>query len=257
MGWSGDDTQQTQQQNTVTSAPSNPAVNSTITSLAQGIQNEYNKGPAVFNQPLYAGVGNNTQQGWNLATAAASNPAYASSVNGAIQNFGDWASGKNSDGNDPAFQRDLARTVDDTSADINAQFGASGRFGSTPYVGDLTKAIGGVRDSAYLNERNNSRAYAAQAAQMLPSLYSAAQLPASTYGAVGAAQDADKQAGLLAQNDLFRRTNDAWTDLLAKLTSTSAGNAAAGGMTSTSNGTTIQPTTPWWQSALGLGLALA
>jgi hypothetical protein len=117
----------------------------------------------------------------------------------------------------------------------------------------MVSSLGSIRDKAYMGERDRSRAYQAQATQMLPSLYSAAQLPAATIGAVGAAQDADKQAGLMGRYDLKTRQDNSVTDWLAKLTSISSGNAQAGGMTNTQTDT--RPSTPWWQSALGLGMA--
>lgn len=242
--WSGNDTQQS----SVSSAPSNPAVNNTITSLAQGVQKAYDTGPAVFDQPLYAGTGPTTQNAQSMSLTAAANPDYAAGVNGAIKDYSKVAAGDYLDGNDPTFQRDLGRTLNDTAADVNSFFGASGRLGSTGHVDDLTTSLAGVRDKAYLTERQNAQARQAGAIAALPGLAGAAQLPSQFTGAVGSAQDADTQAKLLGQNDLFRRKNDAWTDLLAKLTSISNGNAAAGGTTST----TTTPTVPWWQSGLSL-----
>jgi len=236
---------------TSSTAPSNPAVNSTITSLAQGIQGAYNKGaPDAFGESLYAGVGDTTRKGWDTSLASAYNPAYTSGVSGAMDSYSKVARGDFLDGNDPAFQRDLNRTLDDTGADVNSFFGASGRLGSTPHVNDMVSSLGSIRDKAYMGERDRSRAYQAQATQMLPSLYSAAQLPAATIGAVGSAQDADKQAGLMGRYDLKTRQDNALTDWLAKLTSTSSGNAQAGGMTSTQVNT--QPSTPWWMGGVSL-----
>jgi hypothetical protein len=246
--WSGNETQQTQ--NVSSSAPAIPEVTNTIKGLATGVQQAQAAGPKVFDETLYGGVGADTRRGWDLSTAAAMNPNYSSGVDDAIKSYSRVAAGDFLDGNDPAFQRDLSRTLDDTGADVNSFFGASGRLGSTPHVNDLVSSLGSVRDKAYMGERDRSRAYQTQAAQMLPSLYSAAQLPAATTGAVGSAKDADTQATLLGRNDLFRRQSDAMTDLLAKLTSISNGNAAAGGMTNTS--TTTTPTVPWWQSGLSL-----
>jgi hypothetical protein len=236
---------------TSSSAPSNPAVNNTITSLAQGIESSYKAGaPAPFNESLYAGVGDTTRKGWDTSLASAYNPSYASGVGGAIDSYSKVARGDFLDGNDPAFQRDLSRTLDDTGADVNSFFGASGRLGSTPHVNDLVSSLGSVRDKAYMGERDRSRAYQTQAAQMLPSLYSAAQLPAATIGSVGAAQDADTQAGLMGRYDLQSRKDNALSDWLAKHTAISSGNAQAGGMTNTQVNT--QPSTPWWMGATSL-----
>ena len=83
----------------------------------------------------------------------------------------------------------------------------------------------------------------------MPSLYQGALAPSATQGAVGAAQDANTQAALLGQNDLFRRTADSKTDLLAKLSSILAGTGGQAGTTTTQS----SPATPWWQSALAIG----
>lgn len=89
-----------------------------------------------------------------------------------------------------------------------------------------------------------------QAAAMLPQLFSTAQLPASVYGAVGAAKDADATAKVLGEKDLFDRTANADLDLLTRLSAILGGTAGVSPTTTTST----QPTTPWWQTLAGLGL---
>jgi hypothetical protein len=316
-------------------SPSNPKVTETINKLLGGVQEEWGKGPAVFNESLYGGVGDNTRRGWQSAMDAANNPAFGAGISNATNyantmigqggltdgarsdlattrgvgaEYGRMADsqrqpglyestmmgtarGDNLNGKDPFFQSNLARTLDEAGAGVSAAVGAGGRFGSGAHVGALGKTLGGISDTARSNEYNRSlerqqqalqgiggerqtrfgnefTARGAQAGQAgaafgmeqqgvnntmgaasaLPDLFRASLLPGQTMGAVGAAQDADRQAALMGRHDLFRRQNDAKTDLLGRLSSILGVNAGAAGSTTTET----QPGTPWWQSALGL-----
>lgn len=117
----------------------------------------------------------------------------------------------------------------------------------------LSAQLAGLGQSFGMDQQGVNNAFAAQT--MLPGLFSAAQLPAAAYGAIGAAEDADKQAALMGRYDLQQRQANARSDQLAKLSSILSGNAAASGSTTTATNTT--PTTPWWQTGLGLGLGAA
>ncbi len=66
---------------------------------------------------------------------------------------------------------------------------------------------------------------------------------------MGGAQDANTQALLLGQNDLFRRKADAKLNQLGLGTSILSGNAGASGTNTVA--TQSQPQTPLWQSLLG------
>lgn len=326
---------QNQIETTSSTTSNNPKVQETINQLLGGVQEEYNKGPQVFQESLYGGVGENTRRGWQSAMDAANNPAYSAGINNAtkyantILGQGGLTDGARADlattrgigdqygrmadsqrqpglyestmmgtargdflnGADPYFQSNLARTLDEAGAGVSAAVGAGGRFGSGAHVGALGKTLGGISDTARSNEYNRSlerqqqalmgiggerqtrygnemAARGAQAGQAgtafgmeqtgvgnamgaasaLPSLFQASLLPSQTMGAVGAAQDADRQAALLGRNDLFRRQNDARTDLLGKLSSILGVNAGAAGSTTTQR----EPGTPWWQTAISL-----
>jgi hypothetical protein len=279
-----------QQTTTQTNAPSNPDVNPTVSRLLQGVQAAQNKGPQVFQQSLYAGAGPTTQSAWQNTLNASNNPAFTGAVNKGLgyagslaggsgpslteQNLSGVANGNYLNGGDPFFEANLAKTLNETSSGINAGLGASGRLGSNLQLQSLSEGLGNVSNAArsqqYQTERDRqvqalgaiegqrqqgvSNAFAAQAA--LPGLYQAGLLPSQVQGQVGAAQDADKQAALQGQYDLYSRNANADTDLLAKLSSILAGNAQAGGTTQT----TTQPGQPWWQTlggaAVGLGSLL-
>lgn len=249
---SGDDN--TTSTSTSSTAPTNPAVTNTTNKLLGGIDSAYDAGLKVNPVSLYGGVGDTTKQSWQQALNSSANPDYAAGVNGAISSYADTAAGKNIGVDAPGYQTVRNKLQNDVLTATNGAFNNSGLFGSDS---NQTAAASGLTDSLGaldLQQYNNGLDRQAAAVPLLQQLYSAAQQPAATEGAVGAASDADTQATLLGNNDLFRRTNDSQTDLLAKLSSILNGTAGSSGSTTTQTNTT--PTTPWWQSALSLGGSL-
>lgn len=239
--------------NTSSSAPANPDVTATQSKLLKGLQGAYDGGVKVFDKSLYPGAGSTTQQGWQSMLNAANNPAYSGAINNTIGDFGAIASGQRFGMNDPGYAQLRQKAIDDTQSAVNQQFGASGRFGGGSHVQSLGEGIGNaVAGLDYANYQNDQQRQMAAAAA-LPGLFSASLQPASAIGAVGSAQDADAQARLQAENDLFRRQNDTAWDALARSSSILAGTAPVGGMTQTN--TQTSPATPWWQTALGAGIA--
>lgn len=266
----------------VVSGPTNPKVDETITQLLGGVQSAYAKGPNPFGESLYAGTGPTTRNAWATGKGAAANPDYGRGIGGAMRYagglaqgsgpsmtetaLGDVARGEFLGNTDPAYQAMVDRMANETSADVNASIGADGRYGSNVHVGALVDQVGGLRNRAAVENRNFEigrqrdalgaiegtrqqgvdNAFAAQ--QMLPQLLGAGQLPASILGGIGAAEDADRQAGLQGRYDLHERQNNAQTDLLAKLSSILAGNAASSGQSQSTM-------TPVWQQLLGGGAA--
>jgi hypothetical protein len=233
-----------------------PGLNTTLTKLLTSGNNSvsgiFDKGPQVFNQSLYAGTGPTTTNAWAQGLAAANNPTFNSGVQGALTNQANIAAGNGVGINDPAFQTMRDKLSSDVLGQVGSQFTNSGRFGGGSYINDatndLTSSLGSLDYQQYLNGQQQQQ----QAIQNLPGLYSDLQLPSSTAGAIGSAQDTDAQNKLSAQADLFNRQNNGGIDLLSKLSGILNGTAQAGGTTTTST----QPSTPWWQSALGLGIGL-
>lgn len=266
----------------VVSGPTNPKVDETITQLLGGVQNAYNRGPQPFNESLYAGTGPTTRNAWAMGKGAANNADYNSGISGAMRYAGGLADGSGPsmtetalggvargdylNNMDPEYQAMIDRAANETTADVNASIGADGRYGSNVHVADLVDQVGGMRTRANVENRRYEQqrqrdalgaiegtrqqgvdnAFAAQ--QMLPQLLGAGQLPASILGDIGAAEDADRQAVLQGRYDLHERQNNAQTDLLAKLSSILAGNAASGGQSESTM-------TPIWQQLLGGGAA--
>jgi hypothetical protein len=234
------------------SAPTNPDVQATASKLAQGISQQYDKGPSVFNESTFSPAGATTQDAWAKAIGAANNGDYSSSVNGAIKSFGDVAAGKMFGQNDPGYATLRQNAIDDAIKNVGAGFTQSGRFGGGSYVDTATK---GAFDAASGLDYANHQADITrqqQAAGILPGLFSASAAPSAAIGAVGSAKDANDQGILSGRYDLSTRQGNAWNDLIARLTSAAAGNAAGTGTTTTN--TTTQPQTPWWASLGGAAL---
>lgn len=248
-----DDTQTTS--STSSTAPTNPDVVAATSKLAKGISTAYDKGPQVFNQSTFAGAGGTTQDAWQKALQAANIPGYDANVSGAVDSLGKTASGAYVGSTDPKFEAALDRASNGLTADVNASIGADGRYGSNVHTQALTDQVGALRTNAELGNLQQQKADQLAALQALPGAFSAKQLPASTVGAVGAAMDANSQGNLTGQYDLATRQGNAWTDLLAKLTSAAGGNAANSG--SVTNNSTTSPTTPWWQGLISTVGSLA
>lgn len=249
MGGGGTNTTTTQ------SNPTNPAITATLNKLlgsGGGVQGLFDKGPQVFNQSEYAGVGPTTTAAQDASLAAAGNPDYASGVTGALSDQAAKASGQNIGLNDPTYQAMRDKLSSDVMGQVGSSFTNSGRFGGGSYVNaatnDLTGALGGLDYQQVLNGQQQQQ----QAISNLPGLFSALQAPSATAGAVGGAQDANAQATLSGNADLFNRQNNGQLTLLQQLSGILNGSSPAAGTTTTNT----SPATPWWQSALGIGAAL-
>lgn len=241
------------QTSTSTTKPANASITKTTNNLLGGIDAAWAKGPSVFNEGLYAGLGDTTKNGLQSLMGSANNPAYSSGVQGAIDSFGRTASGANLGMNDPGYATIRNKLSNDVLTSTNNSFNNSGLFGSD---NNQKQAASGLADSLGAldyQQYNDSQDRQVQAAGLLPGLYQASQQPASTMLSAGAIQDADAQATLQGRYDLSTRQGNAQTDLLAKLSSILNGTASTAGSTTT----TSQPSTPWWQSALGLAVGLA
>lgn len=66
------------------------------------------------------------------------------------------ATGQNLGGQDPYFQANLGRTLDNARSGVNASIGASGRYGSGNHIDTLGSTLGGISDQAYSTEYNNA-----------------------------------------------------------------------------------------------------
>jgi hypothetical protein len=216
MGGGGEET------STQTSKPTNPMVDSTLTSLLGGLQSKYNSGEA-------SGIPSAVNTGIGMQYSAAMNPDYMRGVNGATSELADIAGGKRFGMDDPGYAALRAKAGDDTLRDVNSMFTASGRFGSGSHVGTATEALGNVNAGMDYNNFQNDQQRQFQAISAMPGNFAAGQAPGSAVTGVGQQQQAAP-----------------WWNL-NQASSVLAGTAGAGGTTSTMS----QPATPWWQSALG------
>jgi len=240
--------------NTTTSstAPSNPNITATVNKLLGGVNSAYSAGAKTFDKSLYTGAGDTTKDAWASSVAAASNPEYAAGIKGAIADFGDIAAGNRYGTDDPGYAALRSKVANDTLTDVNSWYNAAGRLGGGSNVNAASSGLADALAGLDYTNFQNDQARQERAAQMLPTLFNAGQLPSATIGTVGAAQDADQQAARQGEYDLFTRKANANTDLIAKLSSILAGNAATSGSTTTQT----SPSTPWYQGLFGLGLGM-
>jgi hypothetical protein len=239
----------TTQQTVQSSAPSNPDVNPTVSTLLKGVQGAYAAGGSTPQYSQYAGVGNNTTQGWNNALTAANNPTFTAGAQDSLENTAATARGDFLNGSNPYFEGALSKSLGDVSTGVNAALGANGRYGGSPHVQALSQELGNVSTNARLGQYNQERQYQTQAQDRLGSIYQQTLAPSAAQMQVGSLQDANSQAALQGQYDLDQRRANTQTDLLAKLSAILAGTAPYGGTTTT--GTTTSPGANPLQVGLG------
>lgn len=219
---------------TTTSGSNSPAVTATVNKLATGIGNAYQPGGSSYVAPS-----STTKGGWDASLLAANNPAFSGGIAGALTSFGNRASGGELGQNDPGYLALRNKLQNDVTTGVNSSFNNSGLFGSDSNVKSLTSGLTDSLGALDYKQYSDSLARQSEAANLLPSLFAANQLPSSIQQSVGASIDADakaKEAGI-------------W-DYLNRATGTLSGAAGAAG-TST---TTSTPTPPLWQTLLGIGL---
>jgi len=220
---------------TTTSGIANQDLNATVSKLAKGISSSYKPGTSSYVAP-----GSNTTGGWQASLDAAGNADYSGGLAGAISSYGNRAAGNELGINDPLYAAQRERLNNDVSKSVMGSFNNSGLFGSDSNIKGLTEALAGAQGGLDLQQRTESYGRQSEAANLLPQLFSGAQLPSSIQQSVGASQDADKAAQANGQYDY-----------LAKFANLINGTAQSGGTTST----TSTPTTPLWQQILGLGVS--
>ena len=220
---------------TTTSGSASPAVTATVNKLATGIGNAYTPGASSYVAPSSTTTG-----GWNSSLTAANNPAFSSGIAGALSSYGNRAAGNELGQNDPGYAALRAKLTDDTLSNVNSIFTGSGRFGSGSHVNSAASGLADSLAGLDYKQYGDSLARQSEAANMLPQLFAAGQLPSSIQQSVGASMDADKKA----------QEGGVW-DYLNRATGTLSGAAGAAG----TNTTTSTPTAPLWQQLLGVGLS--
>lgn len=212
-----------------TTKSNSPAVTGAVNTLAGRIG-------SLASQPggtSYVAPSSTTTSSWDQALTAADNPAYTNGIAGAISSFGNRAAGGELGMNDPGYAALRNKVAGDTASRINTTFNNSGLFGSDSNMKAAGEGIAGALAGLDYGQYTDSLNRQTQAAQLLPQLFSSAQMPASVTGAVGAEQDASAQSKQLGM-----------VDWLSRLSGALGGTAGAAG-------TTTQAKTPLWQWALG------
>lgn len=223
------------------SAPSNPAVDNTLTHLLTSLGGVASKGMPTFDKSLYTGAGDTTKAGWGAMLKASNDPIYSEGIGGATSDFARAAAGEDYGANDAYYDK----LSDKAMTDVSSLFTNSGRFGSGSHVKTAVGALGDVNNANIAADRQ----WQSQAAGMLPGLYQARMAPAGVQMGVGAQQDADALARRQGEADLHERTYGADYANLGKAASIYGQLAGTSGTTQTNT----QPATPWWQQALGAG----
>lgn len=216
------------------SKSSSAAVNKAVDTLAGGVSAAYSPGKSLYQNPSA-----NTTAGWQASLAAANNPDYAGGLAGAIGSYGNRAAGNEIGVNAPGYAALRNKLQSDVTSGVNSSFNNSGLFGSDSNVRGLTEGLTSSLGGLDYQQYNDSLSRQAEAANILPTLFQGAQLPAGIQQSIGAAQDADAAAKAAGP-----------TDYLAKLTGILSGNAA-------SAGTTTNSQTPLWKLLLGAGATVA
>lgn len=216
------------------SQSTSPAVRKAVDTLAGGVTAAYSPGKSLYQAPSA-----NTTGGWAASLQAANNPDYAGGLAGALQSYGGRAAGNEIGVNAPGYAALRNKLQSDVTAGVNSSFNNSGMFGSDSNVKGLTEGLTSSLGALDYQQYNDSLSRQAEAANILPSLFSGAQLPAGIQQSVGAAQDADAAAKAAGP-----------TDYLAKLTGIAAGNAGAAGTTTTNQ-------MPLWKVLLGTAATAA
>lgn len=220
---------------TTTSGSNSPAVTSTVNKLATGIGNAYKPGASSYVAPSSTTTG-----GWADSLAAAGNPAFSGGIAGALTSYGNRAAGNELGQNDPGYLAMRNKLQNDVTTGVNGSFNNSGLFGSDSNVKSLTSGLTDSLGALDYKQYSDSLSRQSEAANMLPQLFAANQLPSSIQQSVGASMDADAQA----------KEGGVW-DYLNRATGTVTGAAGAAGTKST----TSTPTPPLWQTLLGAGLS--
>lgn len=171
------------------SKSSSAAVNKAVDTLAGGVSAAYSPGKSLYVNPSA-----NTTGGWQASLNAANNPDYAGGLAGALTSYGNRAAGNEIGVNAPGYAALRNKLQSDVTSGVNSSFNNSGLFGSDSNVRGLTEGLTSSLGGLDYQQYNDSLSRQAEAANILPTLFQGAQLPAGIQQSVGAAQDANNAA---------------------------------------------------------------
>lgn len=247
MGGGGTET------STQTSGLSNQAMNDAATTIGNQLNSALKGGVKPNTTSMVPALSSQTQQGIYGLVNNPNNAAFGGAIGGALGDFGAIASGQRFGMNDPGFAALRSGLIDDVTESTNAAFNASGRFGGGSNVQSLSQGLtNGLAGLDYANYQNDQQRQMT-AAGMLPGLYQASMLPASASLQAGQITDAYNTAKAQDDARIWDATNNADWNTLQRGGAIFSGTAPVAGTTQTNT----QPTAPWWQTALGLGIGAA
>ena len=225
-------------------APATKQFGGQLLSDAQAV---YNQGPKVFNKSLYGGMGDATNSGL-MSMLNVDPTAYNNGLMGVMNSYADVAAGNQIGRSDPNYERLRNKLMNDVSGNVNSTFSNSGRFGGGSHVSNLTGSLADSVAGMDYGQLQDSYARQGQALGAMPGIFQAMMAPGQTQLGVGQVMDQDAQARLTAENDLFRRQNDAgFTHIANNVNMLNQGAGKDGVLT---------PDAPWWLQAIGTGVGL-
>lgn len=204
----------------------------------------YNQGPKVFNQSLYAGLSDTTRDALN-GMLGVDTSTFDQGMGGAMDYYSRVARGEMMGQDDPNYARIRQKMIDDTIASTGAAFTSLGRNASDAHASTLAGTIGDTLAGMDYQRLQDDYARRDAATAALPGMLQAQMMPGQFRFGVGQIFDQDAQAQRTAENDLFRRINDAPYTHVANNVNLLTGGAGENGP--------LTPDAPWWQSLLGFG----
>jgi hypothetical protein len=223
--------------NTQTSGLNNPALNSAVTTIGNKLNEQLGVGVKPYTESMVPSLSGQTQAGVGALTSNPNNSVFSSGVSGTLGQQAQIAQGNF--GNDPLRQR----IMDDVTAQTNAAFNASGRFGGGSNQETLTENLVGAL-TPYDMQRQQT------AIGNMGALYGMSNMPASAQLQAGQIMDQYNTAKAEDAARIFDATQNAGWNTVQRGASVLAGTAPAAGTTTTNT----QPAAPWWQGILGLGM---
>jgi hypothetical protein len=235
-------TAQNAYQGTINSGGYNPALRSAQSGVQQYLRESQADAPGYA--ALRAKAGQDTLRDINALTTASGRFGSGSHIGKATEELGNVYAGMDMQNYENRLGRMLGGNQALAGIGQTAMGNMSGATAGLAGVGQnamgnlagATSGLAGVGQTAMSN--------AAGAAGMIPGLFDATLQPGRTQIQAGQMYDADALARRQAENDLFRRRNDAGWTTLERASGILNGNAGAGG---------DQPDAPWWQQILGAG----
>ena len=221
---------------TQTSGLTNEAMKQAATTLGNQLNTQLGAGVKPYTESMVPNLSGQTQAGIGALTSNPNNSMFSSGVSGTLGQQAQIAQGNF--GNDPLRQR----IMDDVTAQTNAAFNASGRFGGGSNQETLTENLVGAL-TPYDMQRQQT------AIGNMGALYGMSNMPAAANLQAGQIMDQYNTAKAEDAARIFDATQNAGWNTLQRGSSIFAGTAPV-------SGTTTTQSQPWWKVGTGIGASL-